>query len=102
MDQVKVAGVSRVSAVAGAIAGIFRQHNRAEALAIGAGAVNQAVKAIIVAKKFLQEEGVPISFTAVFVDIEIDEIVKTGIKFIIEPVSGDLGVAHEQEKAVQE
>ena len=49
MDLIKVSSTSRTSSVAGAIAGVVRENNRAEVQAIGAGAVNQAVKALILA-----------------------------------------------------
>ncbi|HFQ94649.1 MAG TPA: stage V sporulation protein S, partial [Anaerolineae bacterium] len=58
MNVIKVSARSRTAAVAGAIAGVMREANRAEVQAIGAGAVNQAVKAIIIAKGYLAEEGV--------------------------------------------
>lgn len=102
MEPVRVAAESHTHAVAGAIAGIFRDHQRVEVQAIGAGAVNQAVKAIILATGYLQEEGSHTTLTAVFVDLEINDSVKTGIKFIIEPKPGDLGASPEQEKTVQE
>ena len=51
MDMIKVSANSRTSAVAGAIAGVVREHHRAEVQAIGAGAVNQAVKALVVLRK---------------------------------------------------
>ena len=50
MDMIKVSASSRTSAVAGAIAGIVREHKHAEVQAIGAGAVNQAVKALVLAR----------------------------------------------------
>ena len=63
MDVIKVSGTSRTSAVAGAIAGVFRDNKRAEVQAIGAGAVNQAVKAMILAKGYLKEDGYNIYYT---------------------------------------
>ena len=53
MDVIKVKANSRTAAVAGAIAGVVREHKRAEVQAIGAGAVNQAVKALVLAKGYL-------------------------------------------------
>ena len=53
MDIIKVKAISRTAAVAGAIAGVMREQKHAEVQAIGAGAVNQAVKALILAKNFL-------------------------------------------------
>ena len=84
MEPLKVSSLSRTSGVAGAIAGVFREHRYVEVQAIGAGAVNQSVKAIILAKQFLQLEEIQIAFTAVLVDTEIDGNAKTAIKFIIE------------------
>ena len=85
MEPLRVSSSSRTSGVAGAIAGVIREHQYVEVQAIGAGAVNQALKAIILAKQFLQQEGVQIAFTAVLVDTEVDGNVKTAIKFIIQP-----------------
>lgn len=85
MDIIKVSGKSRTSAVAGAIAGVVREHKRAEVQAIGASAVNQAVKAMALAKSYLVEDGINIVFIPEFVDVEIDEKVRTAIKFVVEP-----------------
>jgi stage V sporulation protein S len=85
MDIIKVSGKSRTSAVAGAIAGVVREHKRAEVQAIGASAVNQAVKALALAKSYLVEDGINIVFIPEFVDVEIDEKVRTAIKFTVEP-----------------
>lgn len=85
MSIIKVSGTSRTSAVAGAIAGVFRENKHAEVQAIGAIAVNQAVKALALAKGYLKEDGFEITFTPEFVDVEIDNKVRTAIKFIIEP-----------------
>jgi stage V sporulation protein S len=86
MDIIKVSATSRTSAVAGAIAGVIREHNKAEVQAIGAGAVNQAVKAMILANGYLKEEGVHIGCIPEFVDVEIDDKVRTAIKLVIEPM----------------
>jgi stage V sporulation protein S len=84
MDVIKVSGTSRTSAVAGAIAGVFRENKRAEVQAIGAIAVNQAIKALVLAKGYLKEDGFEIVFSPEFVDVEIDGKTRTAIKFIIE------------------
>lgn len=96
MNMIKVAGTSRTSAVAGAIAGVFRDNKRAEAQAIGAIAVNQVVKAIILARSYLSEDGYDIQVTPEFADVEIDGKTRTAIKFIVEDRStanGSVGVA---------
>jgi stage V sporulation protein S len=84
MNIIRVAGTSRTSAVAGAIAGIFRDNQRAEVQAIGAIAVNQAVKALALARGYLQEDGYEVIFIAEFVDVEIEEKTRTAIKFTVE------------------
>lgn len=83
MDVIKVSGSSRTSAVAGAIAGVFRENKRAEVQAIGAGAVNQAVKALVLARGYLAEDGYDIVFTPEFTDVEIDDKVRTAIKMTV-------------------
>jgi len=84
MDIIKVSGRSRTSAVAGAIAGVFRENKRVEVQAIGASAINQAVKALALAKSYLAEDGYTIAMMPEFVDVEIDEKVRTAIKFVVE------------------
>lgn len=85
MDIIKVSATSRTSAVAGAIAGVIREHKRAEVQAIGAGAVNQAIKALILATGYLVGDEIKIVCTPEFVDVEIDDKVRTAIKLVIEP-----------------
>jgi len=84
MDIIKVSGTSRTSAVAGAIAGVFRENKHAEVQAIGAIAVNQAVKALALSKGYLQEDGYNVIFIPEFVDVEIDDKIRTAIKFTVE------------------
>jgi stage V sporulation protein S len=84
MDMIKVSANSRTSAVAGAIAGVVREHKRAEVQAIGAGAVNQAVKALVLATGYLRGDGIEIYCVPEFVDVEIDEKVRTAVKLVIE------------------
>lgn len=84
MDVIKVSGTSRTSAVAGAIAGVFRENKRAEIQAIGAGAVNQAIKALVLSRGYLAEDGFDVVFFADFTDVEIDEKVRTAIKITVE------------------
>jgi len=80
MDIIKVSGTSRTSAVAGAIAGVFRENQRAEIQAIGAGAVNQAVKALVLSRGYLGEDGYDVVFTVEFADVEIEDKIRTAIK----------------------
>jgi stage V sporulation protein S len=85
VDVIKVSANSRTSAVAGAIAGVIREHKHAEVQAIGAGAVNQAVKALVVAIGYLKNDGIEVTCVPQFVDIEIDDKVRTAVKLVIDP-----------------
>ncbi len=93
MDIIKVKANSRTAAVAGAIAGVMREHKHAEVQAIGAGAVNQAVKALVLAKGYLAEDGMTVLFTAEFVDVEIEDKIRTAIKLTVDPVEPKLASA---------
>jgi len=85
MDIIKVSGTSRTSAVAGAIAGVVRENKRAEVQAIGASAINQAVKAMALARGYLANDGFDIIFIPEFVDVQIEDKIRTAIKFTVEP-----------------
>ncbi len=80
VDIIKVSATSRTSAVAGAIAGIFREQKCANVQAIGASAVNQAVKALALARNYLAEDGYDVVSIPEFVDVEIDGNVRTAIR----------------------
>src|SRR6185295_15345828 len=88
MDMIKVSANSRTSAVAGAIAGVIREHHRAEVQAIGAGAVNQAVKALVLATGYLKNDGIDVTCVPEFADVTIEDKVRTAIKLVIEPSAG--------------
>ena len=85
MNMIKVSATSRTSAVAGAIAGVVREHRRAEVQAIGAGAVNQAVKALALATGYLRLDGIHVSCVPEFAEVTIEDKVRTAIKLIVEP-----------------
>ena len=85
MEMIKVSANSRTSAVAGAIAGVVREHKRAEVQAIGAGAVNQAVKALVLAIGYLKNDNISVVCVPEFADVTIDDKVRTAIKFVVEP-----------------
>jgi stage V sporulation protein S len=85
MDLIKVSANSRTSAVAGAIAGVVREHKRAEVQAIGAGAVNQAVKALVLATGYLKNDDIAVVCVPEFADVTIEDKVRTAIKFVVEP-----------------
>ena len=85
MEIIKVAARSRSTAVAGAIAGVVRENGRAEVQAIGAGAVNQAVKAAAIARGYLELDGINVICIPSFVEVDIDGQERTAIKLSIEP-----------------
>jgi stage V sporulation protein S len=88
MDIIKVSARSRSTAVAGAIAGVIREHRHAEVQAIGAGAVNQAIKAAAIARGYLELDGIDIVLVPFFTEIQIDDQERTAIRIVIEPRSG--------------
>jgi stage V sporulation protein S len=83
-EVLKVSSRSRPSAVAGAIAGVIRDNGMAEVQSIGAGATNQAIKAVAIARSYLSEEGVDIVCTPSFIDVAIDEEERTAIRLLVE------------------
>jgi stage V sporulation protein S len=84
-DIIRVAATSRSTAVAGAIAGVIREQGRAEIQAIGAGAVNQAIKAAAIARGFLALDGLDVVCIPTFADVEIGGQERTAIRIAIEP-----------------
>lgn len=84
MTMIKVSSSSRTAAVAGAIAGVVRQHQRAEVQAIGAAAVNQAIKALILATGYLRLDGIQVHCIPEFTDVTIADQVRTAIKLVVE------------------
>lgn len=89
VDLIKVSGNSRTSAVAGAIAGVIREHKKAEVQAIGSLAVNQAVKALALARRYLRRDALDIYVIPEFVDISIEDKVRTAIRFTVESHPSD-------------
>ncbi|WP_408956253.1 stage V sporulation protein S [Natroniella sp. ANB-PHB2] len=85
MELLKVATKSSPNKVAGALAGVLREQGYAEMQAIGAGAVNQSVKAIAIARGFVAPSGLNLICIPAFIDIEIAGEKRTGIKFIVKP-----------------
>ena len=81
---IKVAATSRSTAVAGAIAGTMRDHGVAEVQAIGAGAVNQAAKALAIAHGYLLGDNIDLVCVPHFVELEIDGQERTGVRFRVE------------------
>ena len=85
MEVLKVSAKSAPNSVAGAIAAVIREKGTAEIQAIGAAAINQAVKAIAIARGFLAPSGINLTCIPSFVDVIIDGNERTAMKFILEP-----------------
>ncbi len=85
MEVLKVSSKSNPNSVAGAIAGVIREHGSAEIQAIGAGAINQSVKAIAIARGFVAPIGIDLVFIPAFTDVEINGEERTAIKLLIQP-----------------
>ncbi|HOB21673.1 MAG TPA: stage V sporulation protein S, partial [Bacillota bacterium] len=83
VNVLKVSSKSNPNSVAGALAGVLRERGVAELQAIGAGALNQAVKAVAIARGFVAPSGVDLVCIPAFTDIEIDGEERTAIKLIV-------------------
>jgi len=85
MEVLKVSAHSQPKSVAGALAAVLRDRATAEIQAVGAGAVNQAVKAIAITRGFVAPNGIDLEVVPAFSEIQIDGEDRTAIKFIVEP-----------------
>jgi len=83
MEVIKVSARSRSTAVAGAIAGVIRDQGYAEIQAIGASAVNQAIKATAIARGYLMEDGIAIAGIPVFTEVDIHGLERTAVKLVV-------------------
>lgn len=86
MEILKVSSKSNPSKVAGAIANIFRENKNVELQTIGAGALNQAIKAVAIARGFLAPSGKNIAVIPSFNDCVINGEEKTAIRLILETI----------------
>src|SRR5687767_778657 len=84
-EVLKVSAHSRPSAVAGAIAAVVRHQGRADVQAIGAGATNQAIKAVAIARDYLRETGIEAVCLPAFIDVIIENEDRTAIRLVVEP-----------------
>ncbi len=85
MEILKVSSKSSPNSVAGALAGVLRERGSAELQAIGAGAINQGVKAVAIARGYVAPSGMDLICIPAFTDIEINGEERTAIKLIVEP-----------------
>lgn len=85
MEILKVSSQSEPKSVAGALAAAIKEKNTAEVQAVGAGAVNQAVKAIAITRGFVAPNGIDLVVVPAFSEVNIEGEERTAIKFIVEP-----------------
>ncbi len=90
-ELIKVSANSRSTAVAGAIAGVMREHRHAEVQAIGASAVNQAIKAIAIARGYLEQDDLDLVVIPRFTEVQIEGHERTAVRLSIYPRPDDLG-----------
>jgi stage V sporulation protein S len=98
MEQLKVSTKSNPNSVAGAMAGVVRHAGAVEVQVVGAGALNQAIKAVAIARSYVEAGGIDLVCIPSFTDIEIDGERRTAIRLTIEdrahtgPVNGTTGL----------
>ena len=85
MEILKVSAKSNPNSVAGALAGVMREKGGAEIQAIGAGALNQAIKSVAIARGFVAPGGIDLVCVPAFTDMQIEGEERTAIKLIVEP-----------------
>ncbi len=85
METLKVSAKSNPNSVAGALAGCIRENGKAEIQTIGAGALNQAVKAVAIARGFVAPAGIDLVCIPAFVTLEIEGEERTAIKLLVGP-----------------
>ena len=83
MEILKISAKSSPNGVAGAIAGLVKENGKVELQAIGAGALNQAIKGIAIARGFVAPSGIDLVCIPAFADVEVEGENRTGIKLIV-------------------
>jgi stage V sporulation protein S len=84
LEVLKVSSKSNPNSCAGALAGVLRQHGQVEVQVVGAGALNQAIKAVAIARGFVADSGLDVVCVPSFADIEIDGESRTAIRLLVE------------------
>lgn len=87
MEILKISSKSNPNSVAGAIVGSLKDNKKVELQTVGAGAVNQAVKAIAIARGFVAPVGVELACIPAFTEVEVNDEIRTGIKFIVKEIN---------------
>jgi stage V sporulation protein S len=85
METLKVSANSKTKSLAGALAAVIRAEGVVELQAIGAGAVNQAIKAVAIARGYVAPNGIDLIMIPAFVELIIDDEERTAIKITVEP-----------------
>jgi stage V sporulation protein S len=85
METLKVSANSKPKAVAGALAAVIRAQGAVEMQAVGAGAINQAVKAVAICRGYVAPNGIDLVIIPAFVEISINDEERTAIRFRVEP-----------------
>jgi stage V sporulation protein S len=85
MQTLRVSAKSKPNTVAGAVAGVIRDQGTVEVQTVGAGALNQAIKAIAIARGFLTPAGIDLVCVPSFSNIDIDGNERTAIKLLVKP-----------------
>ena len=84
MEVLKVSAGSKPVAVAGAIAGVIRSQSKVEVQAIGAGAINQAIKAIAISRSYLSPQHMDVICVPTFMEVEINHSQRTGMRLVVQ------------------
>ena len=80
----KVSAKSNPNAVAGALAAVLRERDAAELQAVGAGAINQAIKAVAIARSYLRASSIDLTCVPSFIDVQISGNERTGLSLAVE------------------
>ena len=83
MENLKISSKSNPNSVAGAIIGVLKENKKAELQAIGAGAINQAIKAVAIARGFVAPSGIDFICVPAFSEVEVEGEQRTGMKLIV-------------------
>ncbi len=92
IEVLRVSGTSRPNSVAGAIAALVRSEGKVEVQAIGPHAVNQAVKAIAIARSYLESDGLDLTCIPSFVKLELQNEERTAVRFAVDSHPRDADV----------
>ncbi len=82
-ETLKISSKSNPNAVAGAIAGILTEKGRVKMQAIGAGAINQAIKSIAITRSYVAAGGIDLVCVPAFCTVKVENEDRTGMKFIV-------------------